>query len=301
MTAREAAIATPIGAARAHVFGAACTAAGAVAWSLGALLIRLVEADAWTLLFWRSTFIAIGAIVYIAVINRGAVMTALRGVGWGLSFAGLLMALSMCLYVNSITRTNVANTLILLATNPFMAAVLAWGALGERVAPRTWVAMAVALVGMVAMVGDSLDGGSWFGDLLAIGCAATFACVMVVLRKLKNQDTVPQVLFAGLWAMVLTLPVASPLTTSMRDIMICAFMGVFSLGLGMLLFIYGLRHISAAEAGLLSLLESILAPIWVWIAIGEQPRPLALLGGAIVLGAVAVHAAMTPRQPSGAG
>jgi drug/metabolite transporter (DMT)-like permease len=300
MSARDGAAPAVMDAGRAHIFGAACTAAGAVAWSLGALLIRLVEADAWTLLFWRSTFIAIGAIVYIAAINRGAVWRTLRGAGWGLFLAGLLMALSMCLYVNSITRTNVANTLILLATNPFMAAVLAWGVLGERVGPRTWVAMAVALVGMVAMVGDSVDGGSWFGDLLAIGCAATFACVMVLLRKLKNQDTVPQVLFAGLWAMALTLPVASPLATSAHDILLCAFMGVFSIGLGMLLFVYGLRHITAAEAGLLSLLESILAPIWVWIAIGEQPRPLALLGGVIVLGAVAVHAAMTPRQPNGA-
>lgn len=296
MSTPEAAVPASAGASRAHAIGAACTAAGAVAWSMGALLIRLVQIDAWTILFWRSTFIAAGALAYIAVINRGAVVRVLRGTGWGLALAGLLMAVSMCLYVNSITRTNVANTLILLATNPFMAAVLAWGALGERVAPRTWVAMAVALVGMVAMVGDSIDGGSWFGDLLAIGCAASFAVVMVLLRKLKNQDTVPQVLFAGLWAMVLTLPVASPLASSGRDIMLCAVMGVCSLGLGMLLFVYGLRHITAAEAGLLSLLESILAPIWVWIAIGEQPRPLALLGGAIVLGAVAVHAAMAPRQ-----
>jgi len=255
----------------------------------------MVEADAWTLLFWRSTFVAVAALVYIAAINRGALLPVLRAAGWGLVFAGLLMALSMCLYVNSITRTNVANCLILLATNPFMAALLAWGVLGERVAPRTWVAMAVALVGMAAMVGDSLQGGSWFGDLLAIGCAAAFACVMVLLRKLKHQDTVPQVLFAGLWAMVLTLPVASPLEASARDILLCAFMGIFSIGLGMLLFVYGLRHISAAEAGLLSLLESILAPIWVWIAIGEQPRPLALVGGVIVLAAVAGHAAMTPR------
>jgi len=281
---------------RAHLLGAAFTAAGATAWSLGALLIRLVEADAWTLLFWRSTFIVLGMLAYLAVLHRGNLARALGGANWGLALAGLFMALSMCLYVNSITRTSVANCLILLATNPFMAAVLAWVALGERVKPRTWAAMGVAMVGMVAMVGDSLDSGNWLGDLLAIGCAATFALTMVVLRKLKNTDTLPQVVFAGLWAMVLTLPVASPLQASLQDILLCAVMGVFSLGLGMLLFVYGLRHVSAAEAGLLSLLESILAPIWVWIALGEQPRALALLGGVIVLGAVAVHAAMAPRR-----
>jgi len=284
-------------AARLHLIGAACAAAGATFWSLGALFIRLVEVDAWTLLFWRSTFIALGMLVYLAVVNRGQVFAILKGASWGLALAGLFMALSMVLYINSITRTSVANCLFILAINPFLAAMLAWAVLGERVTGRTWIAMAIALLGMVAMVWDSLDTGNWFGDLLAVGCAATFACTMVILRKLKNQDTLPQVVFAGLWAMVLTLPVASPLDTSLRDILLCAFMGICSLGVGMLLFVHGLKHITAAEAGLLSLLESILAPIWVWLVIGEKPSTMALIGGAIVLGAVAMQAALTPRGP----
>ncbi len=283
---------------RLHLIGAAFAMAGALAWSAGALLIRMVEVDAWTLLFWRSASVTLGAALYIAAVNRGGLVRALQRAGWPMVLAGLLMAVSMCLYVNSITRTSVANTLILLATNPFMAAILAWGILGERVSARTWGAMAVALVGMLAMLGDSIGGGSWFGDLLALGCAASFALVMVVLRRYKNQDNIPQVFMAGLWAVVLTLPVAAPASASLRDILLCAVMGVFSIGLGMLLFVKGLRYISAAEAGLLSLLESILAPLWVWLAIGEQPRPLALLGGAIVLGAVAAHAVLHAR-PSG--
>lgn len=295
MTARDLAAPGAGDAARLHLMGAAFTAAGATVWSLGALLIRMVHLDAWTLLFWRSTFIVVGMVVYLAVVSRGQVFRKLRAAGPGLVVAGLFMALSMCLYVNSITRTSVANCLILLATNPFIAALLAWAALGERVSRHTWIAMAVAMLGMVAMAGDSLQGGSWFGDLLAIGCAASFALTMVILRKVKNQDTLPQVVFAGLWAMALTLPVAAPLESSGRDIAICAVMGICSLGLGMLLFVHGLRYISAAEAGVLSLLESILAPIWVWIAIGEQPRPLAILGGVIVLGAVALQAGLTPR------
>lgn len=298
MTAQE--IALPRTAeARLHLIGVAFAMSGALAWSIGALLIRMVEVDAWTLLFYRSTSVAIGAALYIAAVNRGGLIRALRRAGWPVVFAGLLMALSMVLYVNSITRTSVANTLILLATNPFMAAILAWVALGERVSARTWGAMAIAMIGMLFMLGDSIGGGSWFGDVLALGCAATFACVMVVLRRYKNQDNVPQVMMAGLWAVVLTLPVATPASATLRDILLCAAMGVFSIGLGMLLFVQGLRYISAAEAGLLSLLESILAPIWVWLAIGEQPRPLAMLGGAIVLAAVAAHAMLSAR-PSGA-
>lgn len=298
MTAQEIALPQPVDS-RLHLIRAAFATAGALAWSVGALLIRMVEVDAWTLLFWRSASVTLGAALYIAAVNRGGLVRALQRAGWPMVLAGLLMAVSMCLYVNSITRTSVANTLILLATNPFMAAILAWGLLGERVSARTWGAMAVALVGMLAMLGDSIGGGSWFGDLLALGCAASFALVMVVLRRYKNQDNIPQVFMAGLWAVVLTLPVAAPASASLRDILLCAVMGVFSIGLGMLLFVKGLRYISAAEAGLLSLLESILAPLWVWLAIGEQPRPLALLGGAIVLGAVAAHAVLHARTSGG--
>ncbi len=302
MTAGDAA-ASRAGVSREHLIGVLCAASGAVAWSLGALFIRLIEADAWTILFWRSLSIALGTLALLLLVNRGALITALRASGWGAAIAGLTMALSMMLYVNSLTRTSVANSLILLSTNPFMAAMLAWVFLRERVPARTWAIMAVALLGMAAMVADSVGGGTWLGDVLAIGTAATFAVTMVVLRRFKHVDMTPQVMMAGLWATLLVLPLAQPLTASARDIALCIFMGIFSLGLGMVLFVRGLRSVSAAEAGLLSMLESILAPIWVWIALGEQPRPLALLGGVIVLGAVAANALLGTRtaKPSQVG
>jgi drug/metabolite transporter (DMT)-like permease len=298
MTSNEIAAAPRAGASREHLAGVFYAASGAVAWSLGALIIRLLSADAWTILFWRSLTIALGALGLILVVNRGALAAAMRASGWGAVVAGLTMALSMMLYVNSITRTSVANSLILLSINPFIAAILAWAFLAERVPARTWAIMAAALAGMAAMVGDSVGGGTWFGDALAIGCAASFALTMVVLRRFKHVDMTPQVMMAGLWATVLVLPFADPASASARDIVLCALMGLFSLGLGMVLFVRGLRAISAAEAGLISMLESILAPVWVWIALGEQPRPLALLGGVIVLGAVAAHALMSARAPS---
>jgi drug/metabolite transporter (DMT)-like permease len=275
--------------------GVALAAAGAAAWSMGALIIRLIEVDAWTILFWRSLSIALGALALILILNRGALLPALRASGWGAVVAGLTMAVSMTLYVNSITRTSVANSLILLSTNPFMAAILAWAFLGERVPARTWAVMAVALLGMTAMVGDSIGGGTWLGDVLAIGCAATFAVTMVVLRRFKHVDMTPQVMMAGLWAVVLVLPLSAPLSAGPRDVALCVFMGIFSLGLGLVLFVKGLRTISAAEGGLIGMLESILAPIWVWIALGEEPRPLALLGGVVVLAAVAAQALMGAR------
>jgi drug/metabolite transporter (DMT)-like permease len=298
MTAPGATLAAGAGAAREHLSGVLYAAAGAVAWSLGALIIRLIGADAWTILFWRSLTIALGALGLILVLNRGALAAAWRAAGWGAVVAGLTMALSMMLYVNSITRTSVANSLILLSINPFIAAILAWAFLAERVPARTWAIMAVALLGMAAMVGDSVGGGTWLGDALAIGCAASFALTMVVLRRFKHVDMTPQVMMAGLWATVLVLPFADPMSASARDILLCALMGLFSLGLGMVLFVRGLRSISAAEAGLISMLESILAPVWVWIALGEEPRPLALLGGMVVLGAVAAHALLSARTAS---
>jgi drug/metabolite transporter (DMT)-like permease len=102
-------------------------------------------------------------------------------------------------------------------------------------------------------------------------------------------------MMAGLWAVVLVLPLSAPLSAGPRDVALCVFMGIFSLGLGLVLFVKGLRTISAVEGGLIGMLESILAPIWVWIALGEEPRPLALLGGVVVLAAVAAQALMGAR------
>jgi drug/metabolite transporter (DMT)-like permease len=174
-----------------------------------------------------------------------------------------------------------------MSTGPFFAALFGWVFLREQVPPRTWMAIGAALLGATLMFADGLDAGRTLGNLLALGVATVFALNVVVMRRMHAAvDMVPAVMIAGLISMAVALPFALPLDASARDLAILAPMGCLQLGLGCLLMTRATRTLAAGEIGLLSLIETVLAPLWVWLGTGERPSALALSGAAIVLGAL---------------
>jgi drug/metabolite transporter (DMT)-like permease len=203
--------------------------------------------------------------------------------------SGALLASTFFFFILSITRTTAANTFVLMSTVPFFVAVFAMAFLGERVGARTWVAIAVALAGIGMMFAEGVEAGRLEGNLLALGVPLAAALNVVLLRRQRKRvDMVPAVLLAGLFSIAAALPFALPLTASAADLGVLALMGFIQLGLGCVLMTLATRHLAAGEIGLLALLETILGPIWVWIGIGERPSDLALVGGVIVLAALAV-------------
>ncbi len=139
------------------------------------------------------------------------------------------------------------------------------------------------------MFAEGVEAGRLEGNLLALGVPLAAALNVVLLRRQRKRvDMVPAVLLAGLFSIVAALPFALPLTASAADLGVLALMGFIQLGLGCVLMTLATRHLAAGEIGLLALLETILGPIWVWIGIGERPSDLALVGGVIVLAALAV-------------
>jgi drug/metabolite transporter (DMT)-like permease len=161
--------------------------------------------------------------------------------------------------------------------------------------------MTVAFAGIVVMFGGAVDSGRLLGNLLAFGVSICFAAQVTMLRKFHaTVDMLPQVMIAGLWTLVPAYFLAGPFAASPRDVAILAFMGSVQLGVGCLLATAASRNLSATEIGLLALLEPIIGPLWVWLLMGEDPGGNALLGGAIVLGAVIaneVFAAWRGRDP----
>jgi drug/metabolite transporter (DMT)-like permease len=134
------------------------------------------------------------------------------------------------------------------------------------------------------------------GNALALGVAIAFGANIVVVRAARGLDLVPATVLAGLFAMAATLPLAHIAAPSAYDLGLLAAMGVLQLGLGLFLFMRGAPHLTAAQVGLLTLLEVILAPIWVWLAFAEVPAPASLIGGAVVLCALAAHSALSLRR-----
>jgi drug/metabolite transporter (DMT)-like permease len=178
-----------------------------------------------------------------------------------------------------------------MSTGPFFVALAGSLFLGERVARRTWLAIAVALLGIIAMFAEGLGAGRIAGDLLALGVPVAFAANIIVLRRYRAQvDLVPAVMLAGIFSIALAAPLAWPFTPTTRDLVVLAIMGCVQLGAGCVLMTMASRHLSAGEIGLLALLETLLGPIWVWLGMGERPTDLALVGGLVVLGAIVANA-----------
>jgi len=264
-----------------------------VCWSTGGLFVRLLSfADPWEIVFWRSLFMAAFVAVALAVMHRQRMPQAVLAVGWPGLLAGAFLAGQFFLFIASLTRTTVANTFVLMSISPFLAAIAARVFLHERVPARTLVAMTIAFAGIVIMFADSLDTGRLAGNLLAMGVSVLFAFNVTVLRKVHaTVDMLPTVMIAGLISIVIALPLALPMQATPRDLFILAIMGSVQLGTGCLLLVAASRHLTATELGLLALLEPILGPVWVWALLGEHPGALALVGGAIVLGAVVANEA----------
>lgn len=271
-------------------------------WSTGGILVRLTSvANGWEIVFWRSLFMALFVAATLGWMHRGALPGQVLAVGRIGLASSLVLAGTFFFFILSITRTTVANTLVIMSLSPFLAAIAGWWFLHEKPPRRTWIAMAVAFGGICLMFAESLELGRLFGNLLALGVSVCFAINVTLLRRAdRGVSMLPTVLLAGLWSAGGALLFAWPLQASAHDIGILAVMGCLQLGAGCLLMTRAAKDLSASELGLMSLLEPILGPVWVWLGVGERPSDLALTGGAVVIGALVVNEAagmwLRPRK-----
>jgi drug/metabolite transporter (DMT)-like permease len=275
--------------------GRLLVAAAAVCWSTGGLIARTVDTDPWTTVFWRGVFCA-AFLLAVTTLREGRATLRVfaRMGGTGLGMAVCFATASTC-FIMALHRTSVANVLIIQSLSPFMAGLLGWAWMGEQVAPRTWGAMSVALLGSGIMVSRYVYAGptraSLGGDLLAFTVALAFATATVLLRRRRQVQMLPAAALAAALTSVVASAGARPRAVDPGDLLLLAFFGACQLGFGMILFTAGARRIPVAEASLIAVLESVLGPVWVWLALGENPGLPSLLGGTIVLAALASHTA----------
>jgi len=272
-------------------------------WSFMGLAVRHIEtAGTWAILFWRSAGMVPVLLAFIAWRSGGHPLDRLRRVGLAgvLGALGLVLAFAGAIY--ALQATTVANAVFLFAASPFMAALLGWIILKEPVRPATRAAIAVAGAGMFVMVRDGLAGGETAGNLAAVLSAFGFAAFTLTLRWGKLEDMMPAVVLGGLFSMavaVIALGVRGEgLAVPLRDIVISVAMGAGMLATGMALYTLGSRVVPAADLTLLSMVEVLLAPVWVWLALGETASAGPVLGGGILLVAIAGNALSGIRRKS---
>lgn len=272
----------------ARLGGIALVVTAAVLWSTAGLVFRLIEAATpWQVVFWRSGTLVPFVFLLIALRSRGRPLAAIRAAGWHALVAGTALALAFTSWILALAETTVANAVFVLCCSPIVAALLGRLVLGERLRPASVLAIAGVLAGLTVMTGGAAADGRLLGNLIALGAAVGFAAYTVTVRLRREVDMTPAVLVAGIVSATVGLLMAGfEVAVPAGDLLWCAVLGVGQIGLGLVIYTIGARHLPAVELTLLSLIEVVLSPIWVWLAIGEQPAAATLAGGAIMLAAV---------------
>lgn len=274
-------------------------ALAAVAWSTAGVLQRQLTLDAPTQVFGRAAFAGAALLGYVAIVERGQVLRGFKSVGGAGVAVALCVAVASGCFISALNHASVARVLFILAVSPVLAALLARATLGEPISRRTALAMVVALSGVAVMLGAPGE-ASLTGDGLAFAAALAFSVMIVITRWRHEVSMAPATCLSQVILVAVFLPFATPGEISGDDLAWLAALGIGQIGLGFVLLTVGARLIPAAQVGLITLLEVVLGPIWVWLALDERPGTLTLVGGTIVIAAIVVQTRETPSpDPDG--
>lgn len=261
--------------------------------------LRVIEeADGWQILFYRS--LSMMALILIVLLLRRPhnLKTRIRALAWDDLALALVLGTGFVAYVFALLQTTVANALFVFSSAPFFAAVLGWIVLRERVAARTWIAIAAAMSGLAIMVSAGMMSGRMSGNLIALWLPVSYAVSVVLVRRSQQPDMLLALFLAAAVATLITIPFIDDFSLGWVDLGVSLYLGVFQVGAGFILLILGARYVPAAQVGLLALVEPVLGPVWAWLTVLEMPAQATLVGGAVILAAVGIDAAISAVRSS---
>nr|WP_315430733.1 DMT family transporter [uncultured Albidiferax sp.] len=267
-------------------------------WSIAGVTTRHLEsAHSFEITFWRSAFTVLSLLVILPLLQGRVVFTKIRRGGTALWLSGICWSVMFTAFMVALSMSPVANVLVTMALGPLFTALLARIFIGHRLPLRTWVASAVAGVGIATMYGTQLslagDSGQWVGTLVAlcvpIAGAVNWTVVQRSHAKGQDVDLVPSVLVGAILSSALTLPLALPFQATAHDVGLLAMLGAVQLAIPCVLSVWCARVLKAPEVSLLQLLEVLFGIVLVWLGAGEAPAQSVLLGGSLVLGALVAN------------
>lgn len=280
-----------------HRRGQTYVALAALAWSTAGVLQRELHVGLGTQVAGRALFAFVALAIFVAASRRREPATPMRGSGWAMVGVSVSTALASGSFIVALNYSTVANVLFLQAAAPMVAALLAWATLGESVSRRSWMAMVIALAGVGVMVGAPGNGGILV-TLLTIVIPLSFAVSIVITRHHRHMSMAPATALAQVLIFVCAAPFAHPGAVDGRNFVLLIALGAGQIGLGLALLSIGARLIPAAEIATITLLEVVLGPLWVWIAVSERPAAATLIGGVIVIVGVLLQASGEPTAPA---
>ncbi|MFN9728354.1 DMT family transporter [Acidovorax sp.] len=270
-------------------------------WSIAGVVTRHLEhAASFEVTFWRSLFTLLALLVIVPALQGRAVWASMRHSGRALWISGLCWSVMFTAFMVALVLMPVANVLVTMAVGPLITALFARIFIGHRIAPRTWVAIAVAGAGIAWMYGSQMAGLPLVGTLVALCVPVAAAINWTVAQHSQRHgqavDLVPAVLVGALISVVATLPFALPFQASGHDLALLALLGVVQLAIPCVLAVRCGRVLKAPEMALLGLLEVIFGIVLAWMGAGERPDTAVLTGGALVIGALVFNELLGWRE-----
>jgi len=266
-------------------------------WSTSGVVYRLIElANSWQVLFYRSLSLFFMIFFWLLIKYR---LDFLKFVTYSLKLnliGGFCLGTAFTGYIHALENTSVANAMFILAIAPFVTALLGILVLGEKILWYMWICMFFTAIGLSTMVGEQISLGRGIGELSALIAALGFSGMTVSIRANNKNDLFPTIFFGSLFATLFSGAViifkGDLFILKRSDLIYSCAMGLFQLGLGVILYTMGAKHLISVELTLLSLTEVIVGPLLVWFFFEETPTRMGLLGGLIILLSIIIMSMM---------
>ena len=260
------------------------------------LFIRLSNVDTWGLVFYRGIIPFFTVFLGMLIIYKLNFFKILLSSGYhGLIYVGTF-SITNITFVVSIQNTNVANTLVMIATAPMLSAILGAIFLKEPPDKKTWISIIITFIAIIYIFSDSLKLGNFYGDILGFITAIGLAVGAVTIRSAKSKNLVPAAVVGKLFVATFALFFIESFVLENEDLIIVPLMCILCVAIPFVLVTIAPRFIPAAEVNLFFLLETIIGPIWVWMIIKEQPSIETLYGGAVIIITIATHSFLKLRN-----
>ncbi len=260
---------------------------GGFCLSWGGFIIRsFEEASIWQILFLRSFFFLLALIAFLFITYKKNTFNIIKESGLPGLLGGFVLSFSFVAFVVAMSNTTVANVVFIISTQTMFLAIFGYFYLKEKVSSIGLISILLAMSGIIIMIGDSISGGSLFGNIVALAIPINFAILVMIIRKNTKVDMVPAIFYSGIFSLIYGFFLAESFEFTKHDLWMGFLLGVPQLAISFICITIGSRTVESATVGILMLMETLCAPLWVWLFLNEIPPISVFIGGAVIISAI---------------
>lgn len=276
--------------------GLALTSLGVFIMSLESLFIKFTTISPFLFSFYIGIFMFISMISTFIFKEKAVLKKALNTNLLMLIVCAILMGTSNIFFITAVKTTTVANVVIIFSTAALFSALFAYLFYREKITKNIIVASFFMFVGLFIIFNDKLEIGSIEGNIYALLCTAFFATSYVILSRYKEMDRFILTAFSGLALSMIAFFFCDDLSIDFKTLAVVMIMGLLISPISRVFLGNGAKYISASEVSLLMIIETIMAPVWVWIFLNEVPSSYTFIGGSVIIGTLIANSLYTLKK-----